>query len=43
MQLLQAEGVALNDHPKPTENLSQHPMGYVAESPEENSEWNTYR
>ncbi|XP_045438178.1 cilia- and flagella-associated protein 46 [Pipistrellus kuhlii] len=43
VHLLQAEGVELNDHPKPTENLSQHPMGYVAESPEENSEWNTYR
>nr|KAF6303553.1 cilia and flagella associated protein 46 [Myotis myotis] len=43
VHLLQSEGVELNDHPKPTENLSQHPTGYVLESPEENSEWNTYK
>lgn len=43
VHLLQSEGVELNDHPKPPENLSQHPAGYVLESAEENAEWNTYR
>ncbi|XP_072828265.1 cilia- and flagella-associated protein 46 isoform X4 [Vicugna pacos] len=43
IHLLQAEGVQLNDHPTPPEDLSQHPMGYTPESPEDNAEWIMYR
>ncbi|KAM9197443.1 cilia- and flagella-associated protein 46 [Dugong dugon] len=42
VHLLRSEGVQLNDHPIPPEDLSQHPAGYVATPPEENSEWITY-
>ncbi|KAM9618801.1 cilia- and flagella-associated protein 46 [Trichechus inunguis] len=42
VHLLRSEGVQLNDRPIPPEDLSQHPAGYVATPPEENSEWITY-
>ncbi|XP_066095942.1 cilia- and flagella-associated protein 46 isoform X1 [Saccopteryx bilineata] len=43
VHLLRSEGVALNDRPKPPEDLSQHAAGYLLENPEDNSEWITYR
>nr|XP_030688013.1 cilia- and flagella-associated protein 46 [Globicephala melas] len=43
VHLLRSEGVQLNDHPMPPEDLSQHPVGYIPESPEDNAEWITYR
>ncbi|XP_011370907.1 cilia- and flagella-associated protein 46, partial [Pteropus vampyrus] len=43
VQLLQSEGVMLNDRPIPPEDLSQHPAGYVPEDPEDNAEWIVYR
>lgn len=43
IQLLQSEGVKLNDRPIPPEDLSQHPAGYVPEDPEDNAEWIVYR
>ncbi|KAF6107967.1 cilia and flagella associated protein 46 [Phyllostomus discolor] len=43
VHLLWSEGVELNDHPSPPEDLSQHAAGYTLESPEDNSEWVTYR
>uniref|UniRef100_A0A8C0D9L0 Cilia and flagella associated protein 46 n=1 Tax=Balaenoptera musculus TaxID=9771 RepID=A0A8C0D9L0_BALMU len=36
-------GVQLNDRPTPPNDLSQHPVGYTPESPEDNAEWITYR
>uniref|UniRef100_A0A8C9C6Z4 Cilia and flagella associated protein 46 n=1 Tax=Phocoena sinus TaxID=42100 RepID=A0A8C9C6Z4_PHOSS len=43
VHLLRSEGVQLNDCPMPPEDLSQHPVGYIPESPEDNTEWITYR
>ncbi|XP_055280347.1 cilia- and flagella-associated protein 46 isoform X2 [Moschus berezovskii] len=43
VHLLQSEGVQLNDRPTPPEDMSQHPMGYRPECPEDNAEWITYR
>ncbi|XP_058291851.1 cilia- and flagella-associated protein 46 isoform X3 [Hylobates moloch] len=43
VHLLRSEGVELNDQAIPPEDLSQHPAGYVAEPPEANTEWITYR
>nr|XP_058910979.1 cilia- and flagella-associated protein 46 [Kogia breviceps] len=43
VHLLRSEGVQLNDRPTPPEDLSQHPVGYIPESPEDNAEWITYR
>ncbi|KAM5324144.1 cilia- and flagella-associated protein 46 isoform 3-T3 [Glossophaga mutica] len=43
VHLLHSEGVELNDHPNPPEDPSQHAAGYTMDSPEENSEWVTYR
>nr|XP_033697747.1 cilia- and flagella-associated protein 46 [Tursiops truncatus] len=43
VHLLRSEGVQLNDHPTPPEDLSQHPVGYIPESPEDSAEWVTYR
>ncbi|XP_022424099.2 cilia- and flagella-associated protein 46 [Delphinapterus leucas] len=43
VHLLRSEGVQLNDCPMPPEDLSQHPVGYIPESPEDNAEWITYR
>ncbi|XP_059947631.1 cilia- and flagella-associated protein 46 [Mesoplodon densirostris] len=43
VHLLRSEGVWLNDRPTPPEDLSQHPEGYIPESPEDNAEWITYR
>ncbi|XP_069914365.1 cilia- and flagella-associated protein 46 isoform X3 [Oryctolagus cuniculus] len=43
VHLLRSEGVELNDPPIPPEDLSQHPAGYVPESPETSAEWATYR
>ncbi|EPY85358.1 hypothetical protein CB1_000385008 [Camelus ferus] len=43
VHLLQAEGVQLNGRPRPPEGLSQHPMGYTPESPEDNAEWIVYQ
>uniref|UniRef100_A0A8D0Q223 Cilia and flagella associated protein 46 n=1 Tax=Sus scrofa TaxID=9823 RepID=A0A8D0Q223_PIG len=43
VHLLQSEGVQLNDRPTPPKDLSQHPVGYVPESPEDNAEWVVYR
>ncbi|KAK2099309.1 hypothetical protein P7K49_024760 [Saguinus oedipus] len=43
VHLLRSEGVQLNDRAIPSEDLSQHPAGYVPEPPEENAEWITYR
>uniref|UniRef100_A0A8C6BQ73 Cilia and flagella associated protein 46 n=1 Tax=Monodon monoceros TaxID=40151 RepID=A0A8C6BQ73_MONMO len=43
IHLLRSEGVQLNDCPMPPEDLSQHPVGYIPESPEDNAEWITYR
>ncbi|XP_007452074.1 PREDICTED: tetratricopeptide repeat protein 40 [Lipotes vexillifer] len=43
VHLLRSEGVQLNDRPMPPEDLSQHPVGYIPESPEDNAEWITYR
>ncbi|XP_043331937.1 cilia- and flagella-associated protein 46 [Cervus canadensis] len=43
VHLLRSEGVQLNDRPTPPEDMSQHPMGYIPESPEDNAEWITYR
>uniref|UniRef100_G1QN87 Cilia and flagella associated protein 46 n=1 Tax=Nomascus leucogenys TaxID=61853 RepID=G1QN87_NOMLE len=43
VHLLRSEGVQLNDQAIPPEDLSQHPAGYVAEPPESNTEWITYR
>ncbi|XP_054975087.1 cilia- and flagella-associated protein 46 [Sorex araneus] len=42
IQLLQAEGVKLNDSPQPPADLSQHAAGFVLESPEDNEEWLLY-
>ncbi|XP_007935070.1 cilia- and flagella-associated protein 46 [Orycteropus afer afer] len=42
VHLLRSEGVQLGDRPIPPEDLSQHPAGYAATPPEENSEWVTY-
>ncbi|KAJ8793985.1 hypothetical protein J1605_003395 [Eschrichtius robustus] len=43
VHLLRSEGVQLNDRPTPPDDLSQHPVGYTPESPEDNAEWITYR
>ncbi|XP_047615394.1 cilia- and flagella-associated protein 46 isoform X9 [Phacochoerus africanus] len=43
VHLLQSEGVQLNDRPTPPKDLSQHPVGYVPERPEDNAEWVVYR
>ncbi|XP_016061813.1 PREDICTED: cilia- and flagella-associated protein 46 [Miniopterus natalensis] len=43
VHLLQSEGVELNNCPNPPEDLSQHPAGYMLESPSDNLEWITYR
>ena len=43
VHLLRSEGVQLNDRPTPPEDMSQHPMGYIPECPEDNAEWITYR
>ncbi|XP_036685221.1 cilia- and flagella-associated protein 46 isoform X2 [Balaenoptera musculus] len=43
VHLLRSEGVQLNDRPTPPNDLSQHPVGYTPESPEDNAEWITYR
>ena len=43
VHLLRSEGMQLNDCPMPPEDLSQHPVGYIPESPEDNAEWITYR
>lgn len=43
VHLLQLEGVQLNDHPTPPEDLSQHSAGYTLECPEDNTQWLVYR
>ncbi|XP_070326620.1 cilia- and flagella-associated protein 46 isoform X2 [Odocoileus virginianus] len=43
VHLLRSEGVQLNDRPTPPEDMSQHPMGYIPECPEDNAEWIVYR
>uniref|UniRef100_A0A8B9XMU7 Cilia and flagella associated protein 46 n=1 Tax=Bos mutus grunniens TaxID=30521 RepID=A0A8B9XMU7_BOSMU len=43
VHLLQSEGVQLNNRPTPPEDVSQHPMGYIPECPEDNAEWIMYR
>nr|XP_025129616.1 cilia- and flagella-associated protein 46 isoform X5 [Bubalus bubalis] len=43
VHLLQLEGVQLNNRPTPPEDMSQHPMGYIPECPEDNAEWIMYR
>ncbi|XP_030896916.1 cilia- and flagella-associated protein 46-like, partial [Leptonychotes weddellii] len=43
VQLLRSEGVELNNHPHPPEDLSQHSAGYTVESPEDSAQWITYQ
>uniref|UniRef100_G1LVL0 Cilia- and flagella-associated protein 46 n=2 Tax=Ailuropoda melanoleuca TaxID=9646 RepID=G1LVL0_AILME len=43
VHLLHSEGVELNNHPQPPEDLSQHSAGYTVESPEDSSQWITYQ
>lgn len=43
VQLLRSEGVDLNNHPHPPEDLSQHSAGYTVESPEDSAQWITYQ
>ncbi|XP_019062592.1 cilia- and flagella-associated protein 46 isoform X2 [Fukomys damarensis] len=43
VHLLRSEGVELNDHAIPPEDLSQHPAGYMPEPLDTNTEWITYR
>uniref|UniRef100_A0A452S575 Cilia and flagella associated protein 46 n=1 Tax=Ursus americanus TaxID=9643 RepID=A0A452S575_URSAM len=43
VHLLRSEGVELNNHPEPPEDLSQHSAGYTVEAPEDSSQWITYQ
>ncbi|KAI5270262.1 Cilia- And Flagella-Associated Protein 46 [Manis pentadactyla] len=43
VHFLRSEGVELNDPPNPPEDLSQHPAGLIVKSPEDDTDWLTYR